>query len=586
MAKLKLRRQLLGPYLLLVLAAFFAVSGYASYRMRQTHLERTIDDLRIHALLLRSQLPVAVSADSVYNLIRPLAAATGLRITVVAADGLAVTDSDAPERAEDLSFLPEIREALAGRTGIAQRFSSISRTDMLFVAVPHLERLAVRGAVRVAMPMVRAAPGMLAFDYRIAVAALVFALIAFVLTFLLAQRLSRSIEAMQQGAGRFAGGEFTQKLAIPATLELGNLAESLNDMAEQLDEKIRTITRQRNEQDAILASLREGVLALNHREQILFINRAAEGMLGVDSGRAQGRLLQEAVRISELQHFTAALLRRAGDAEAEIAVAGDDGPVLRATGTKLCDADGRRVGALIVLNDITRLRRLETLRRDFVANVSHELKTPITAIKGSVETLSEGAWHDAVAAQGFLERIARNTERLNAIIDDLLLLSRIERDDEQGLTGMQDVRLQSVAAAAAAQCAARAEAKAIALNITGDDDPAVRGNPVLLEQALINLLDNAITYSEQGRTVEISFGRTEGEAVVRVRDYGCGIAAIHLPRLFERFYRVDPARGRAQGGTGLGLSIVKHIVQSHGGRITVDSKAGKGSTFSIYLPLA
>jgi two-component system phosphate regulon sensor histidine kinase PhoR len=239
-----------------------------------------------------------------------------------------------------------------------------------------------------------------------------------------------------------------------------------------------------------------------------------------------------------------------------------------------------------VLNDITRLRRLEKVRRDFVANVSHELKTPITSIRGAVETMGEGALESPESAERFLEMIARQADRLNVIIEDLLMLSRLEGEEEGREIELEKASIAPVLRAAMRSCESKAAYKSVTLEATCDEDIAARIDAALLEIAVVNLMDNAIKYSESGSKVLVSCEMSGGEIDIRVRDEGSGIAAKHLPRLFERFYRVDKARSRKLGGTGLGLAIVKHIAQVHGGSVSVESTPGEGSTFTIHLPLA
>jgi len=239
---------------------------------------------------------------------------------------------------------------------------------------------------------------------------------------------------------------------------------------------------------------------------------------------------------------------------------------------------------VIVLNDVTRLQRLEAVRRDFVANVSHELKTPITSIKGFIETLRDGAIRKPGDAEKFLEIVAKQADRMDSIIEDLLLLSRVERDVREEMVVLENAPVRAVILEAVQVCEPKAHDKDIRIAVNCPEGITARINAALLEQAIINLVDNAVKYSEPGCPVSIDAEELSNEVVVRVADKGCGIEAEHLPRIFERFYRVDKARSRKLGGTGLGLSIVKHIVQAHGGTITVESTLGAGSTFSIHLP--
>ena len=257
--------------------------------------------------------------------------------------------------------------------------------------------------------------------------------------------------------------------------------------------------------------------------------------------------------------------------------------ILNVRSTPLQGAGSETFGSLIVFNDVTQLRRLEDMRRDFVANVSHELKTPLTAIKGFVETLHQGQ-ADPEEARRFLGIIAKHVDRLNVIIEDLLMLSRIEDEAERAEIKRETVRLHDVFANAVQICRPAAEAKRIRIRVAGDETLTASVDPVLLEQAVVNLLDNAVKYSDPEREVEISGRAADREIRIRVQDQGVGIERRHLPRLFERFYRVDKARSRAVGGTGLGLAIVKHIAQAHGGHVSVESTVGEGSRFTIHLP--
>ena len=259
---------------------------------------------------------------------------------------------------------------------------------------------------------------------------------------------------------------------------------------------------------------------------------------------------------------------------------------LHAHGTALHDARGQKIGVLIVLHDVTRLRHLENVRRDFVANVSHELRTPITSIKGFVETLLDDGLDDQANAMRFLGIVLRQVNRLDAIINDLLLLSRIERGNEDQRIETDAEPLVQVLQVAQETCEKKAQDKSIQIAVDCPCDLVAKINAPLLEQAVINLIDNAIKYSEAGATVRVTAAREQSSAVIRVIDNGCGIAANHLPRLFERFYRVDKARSRELGGTGLGLAIVKHIMTAHQGSVQVESAVGRGSTFTLRFPLS
>jgi two-component system phosphate regulon sensor histidine kinase PhoR len=327
----------------------------------------------------------------------------------------------------------------------------------------------------------------------------------------------------------------------------------------------------------------EGVVAFDHSGRVINVNRTAQTILAHPQDM-RGRGFREVVRVPELQQFIDGILNNGATVTDEIAIHDRANRHFQVLGTALKDSEGNRIGALIVLNDITRIHHLESVRRDFVANVSHEIKTPLTAIKGSVEALLDGAMKDKDDLARFLVIINKHTDRLCAIIEDILSLSRIEQTAEGGDIPLADGGIESVIDTAIDFSRERAEEKKIKLRKACAPGLHARINGPLLEQAVMNLIDNAIQYSGEKKSVDVEAEATAAGVVIRVCDKGCGIPAENLPRLFERFYRVDKARSRKLGGTGLGLAIVKHIVQVHKGRVEVQSVVGEGSVFTIILP--
>jgi two-component system phosphate regulon sensor histidine kinase PhoR len=406
----------------------------------------------------------------------------------------------------------------------------------------------------------------------------------------LARRAARPVRELSNAARRLAAGQFDVSLPVAEAAELSDLATAIAGLREQLVERGLTIGRQGTQQEAVLGSMIEGVLAIDARQRIVSINHGAAELLGLDPGKSLRRPLQEVVRNPDLRRFALLAIDCREPVEDDLVIRGARDRTIRLRGTALRDVSGEG-GAVIVLNDVTDIQRLENMRRDFVANVSHELKTPIASIKGFVETLLDGAADDPADSRRFLEIVARQAERLEAIIEDLLALSRIEQSEGAGNLPLERVHVLAVLSAAVADCRPRARDRGVVVDVACDGMLEADVNPALLEQAVINLVDNAVKYSDSGDTIWVSaveeLAAADGPAVrIVVRDEGCGIAAEHLPRLFERFYRVDMARSRKLGGTGLGLSIVKHIVQAHGGSVAVESTPGTGSTFTIDLPAA
>jgi len=357
----------------------------------------------------------------------------------------------------------------------------------------------------------------------------------------------------------------------------------MNEMAIQLSDRIDTITEQKNESEAILASMIEGVLAIDATGHLVSMNNAAANLLDVDAEKVQSRNIEEIFRNPDVQKFITDTLAGKGPSETDVFMQADGGRYFHVNGAKLASKTSA-AGAVIVLNDMTRMRRLEEVRRDFVANVSHELKTPITSIKGFVETLLEGAIKEPAQAKRFLQIIAKHSDRLNAIIEDLLSLSRLEIDTQQRSINFEPEKISTVIESAVEFAQVKAQQKQINLDVDCAPDLAAPINAPLMEQAILNLIDNAVKYSDTDSTVSVTVDSDNDNISISVSDTGCGIEKKHLARIFERFYVVDKGRSRKLGGTGLGLAIVKHISNVHGGYVAADSTAGEGSTFTIVLP--
>jgi two-component system phosphate regulon sensor histidine kinase PhoR len=476
---------------------------------------------------------------------------------------------------------PEFQKAIMGKTGTARRLSPTLHYTMVYIAVPIKQDSHLAGVLRtaVAATALDAAPEII---YRhIFIGAFLIMLFAAIASLLAVRWISSPLKRMKEAATRFADGDFKSHVPIPDTEEFASLADTLNRMAQQLDTHVRTITQKSSEQQAILSSMKEGVIAIDNADRLLILNPMAERLLGIDLASIKGKTIQEAIRNIDLQKFFEKTNISPAPVTDEIVFR--PGTLMQAMGTPLLDASGKKIGVLVVLNDITQTRNLENMRKEFVANVSHELKTPITSIKGFVETLREGAVKDPEKAGDFLEIVSRQAERLDAIIDDLLALSRIEQKAESREIEMKAGKIKDVLLAATVSLQSKAKEQEVKITLECGEDISVHMNAPLMEQAITNLIDNAIKYSPGGN-VTIKAMQMDHEVWIRVIDTGVGIEPEHIPRLFERFYRVDKARSRKMGGTGLGLAIVKHIVQAHNGRIEVQSKPGSGSTFSIIIP--
>jgi len=580
--------QVFPPLLLVAGVSVAAASWYAADYLRRFTLEQKGADLEAAARLAESALATAAQREpaALQVTCRDLGRKTGLRLTLVLPSGKVLCDSaEDPAGMENHADRPEVREALSGRTGRAMRFSFTLGKPALYVAVPLRQAGAIAGVVRLSVPVSSVDEALRTIRAHLLGAAVVIILFGAAASYLISRRIVRPIEDLREGADRFAQGDFGARLPVPRVVEIAALAASMNEMARQLSSRIATIQEQRNTLEAVLEGMAEGVVAVDAAKRILLLNRAAADVLGIDPTAAPGSNVQGLPHNLALQAFILRSLGAAEPVEEEIA-AGERGALLiRARGAPLHDGAGRKIGALIVLNDITQLHRLERVRRDFVANVSHELKTPVTSIAGFVETLLDGALDDRATAERFLEIIRRQAERLNAIVTDLLSLARLEQETGSDRSDLEESRLCNLLSEAIDATRDRAAKKAVLLELECPHDRVFPAQALLLSQAVVNLIDNAVTYSEPGSRVLVR-GAVSAEALsIQVVDQGIGIPREHLPRLFERFYRVDKSRSRRLGGTGLGLAIVKHVAQVHGGTVSVESEPGKGSTFTITIPL-
>ena len=586
MAKRRLLWQIFPAYTLIIIIAILVATWYSSTQLRKSYLQQNATDLKARATLFREYYSTEASSEQVDVICNRLGKLSDTRFTVIMPDGTVIGDTTkSPDKMDNHGNRPEIISALKGEVGMEVRYSASLRQNMMYLAIPITEDGSIKGVVRASISITSIEEALHTINKRILLSGFIILVISVIVSLIISRRISKPIEELTLGAMRYAEGKLDKRIPVADSKEISVLAEATNKMAEQLNERIASVSKERNEKEAVLSSMIEGVIAIDKEKKVIHLNHAAARFLNAQPDKVHGRFILEIVRNSELENFICAALEKEDYHEEEFQLREENKTLLlQARSTSLCDQQNNRVGALIVLNDITHLRRLENARRDFVANVSHELRTPVTSVKGFLETLLDGALEDKDDTKRFIEIALRHTDRLNAIIDDLLELSRIERDEEDHDIELENAELRAVIMAAVQTCSTKAGEKNIELDTNCPDELETDINSQLMEAAIANLIDNAIKYSEQNSRIIIEAVKKKSEIHISVTDSGCGISKEHMQRIFERFYRVDKARSSKLGGTGLGLALVKHIVQAHHGAVEVQSEFGKGSTFTISLP--
>ena len=592
---MRLHWKLMLTYILLIIAVMAFVHVYLERAMRNfliSHMGDTLErEVRLAANIWERSMPSDSSFKAADALADDLGRELALRATFINGSGKVLGDSkvglDSIPFMENHGNRSEVLQAREAHFGRRLRYSATLKQEMLYVARLISRSGGGSSVMRLAMPL-REVEDLLGKVKNVLWIASGLGLgLALLLVYGASRMASRPIVQMTRGARQVAAGEVGEKIEIPisSTRELADLGTALQKMYRQTQERIGQITTEKVRLEAILDSITEGILVTGKDGRAVLVNHALLKIFSHEAP-AGGFPPVELIRNEKISEAIVQVTKGATALSHEITLRGipernldvQIAPVLQG---------GECIGAVAVFYEITALRRLERMRKDFVANVSHELRTPLTAIKGYAETLADGALKDHVAAERFVQIMAAHADRLTRLLDDLLDLSHLESEKlEVELKVWNLLRLVEAGTNSVSQIA---QQKNISLRVDVPEDLEVNCDPELIEQALVNLIDNALKYTPEGGAVDIRARPHIGDGVasslaLEIKDTGIGIPHADLGRIFERFYRVDKGRSRAQGGTGLGLSIVRHIIEAHGEQVFVESELGKGSTFGFTLP--
>jgi len=576
-------------YIFIILVCFGFIAFFLDKNLEENSLHDIKASLINQAYLIANQISsenlIKENISYLDSLVKMLSPRIKCRMTIINNQGRVLADSQKSLKEisgmESHTNRPEIKLALSGKIGEGIHYSATLKIDMLYVALPIQDKDEIVGAVRLALPLSHVQKILFAIR-RTVFLSLFFALgLAFVLGSVLTSGIIRPVNKIIHASRRFAAGDFSHKIFLGSKDEMGELAATLNKMAQNLEDKIKETEIKNQQLVAILESMAEAIIVVDKTSRIVSVNPTTEKIFNIFKQEAEGKIFLEVIRNNDIAQIIHNVLTNGKFQSSELSLVWPVQKIFQIDASPIFEKDTVS-GCLLVIHDITEIRRLETMRRDFVANVSHELKTPLTSIKGFVETLLEGAWEDKANSRHFLQIIQDHANRLDALVNDLLDLSYLESQEVS--LEKEEVNFKKLVDDVLSGFKSQLKKRSISAKNDLSSDLSLRVNKDKIAQVFTNLLDNAIKFNQEKGSIKIYRQDSENKIKVNVEDSGIGIPAKDIPRIFERFYRVDKARSRELGGTGLGLSIVKHIVELHGGTVGVESTEGLGSKFWFTLP--
>lgn len=576
-------RRILISYLLITPLLLLSLELYLSSSIKNSFISNLRENLIIQARLIADQIPSSFT-HNLDDFCKSIKEKSGARVTIIDSSGRVLGDSEEPsEKMENHSHRPEIQDAAVSDAGSSIRYSKTLRKDLFYLAIS-INSDPDKGFLRLSMPLNDVQKAMNAIRTRIIVASLAVTFIAILFGLIQSRRVTKSIEDLTGFSKEVAAGHFKKRLFLKEKDELGELGRNIGNMAQELSARLIQTEEEKGKVEAILRNMSDGLILTDTKGTILLINEAVRNLFSIQSD-IKGKTLTEALRNADLIELIESVVEKKENVSREIEITGPGDLYILATATPFYSPkpENELSGVVLLFHDITRLRKLEEIRKDFVANVSHEIKTPITAIKGFAETLIEGAINERDTALKFLGTIRNHSKRLNSLVNDLLTLSSIELGDI--LVTKKTINLNEIIDTVFATLQEKAQAKGLYLRkeVT-PENMEIDADGDRLIQILINLVDNGIKFTDTGGiTIKVKSeklqveGEEKGFIEISVADTGAGIPKKHLPRIGERFYRVNSARSRELGGTGLGLAIVKHLVKAHGWEMKIESTEGQGT---------
>ena len=569
-------------FAVLIVVCIGGLSAYLSHFFREDYVNNLKTQLTDQAWLVAdSAAPYFASGQpsETNDLAERVGRQISARVTIIDKDGRVVGDSEEdPATMDNHSDRPEVKQALAGGVGSSLRHSETLRYDMMYVAVPISTNDEVVGVARVSIPLSRIGASMGHINMVIIVGSLVAAALAILLAFQITRITVEPVKKLTRISKKMSEGDLDQEIVVTSMDEVGQLARAFNRMASQLKQMMALITAERDRMAVIFAHMDDAIFVIDGDSRVTMLNRAAEKIFQISKDMALGHTFIEVVRDYELD----ALLQRCLTTREQQTGLVKVRPRKQFLGAIVTPFQGEP-GCLVLVQDLTELRKLETIRRDFIANLSHELRTPITSLKALTETLRDGAIEQPSVAKDFLDKMNAEVDRLAQMVQEMGDLSRIESGE--ALLQRRSVNIADIVVRAVERLKAQSERAELRLETQiASGLPRVSADEGRVEQVLLNLIHNAIKFTPPGGRIDVKARVDGNNLLVSVSDTGVGISPDDLPRVFERFYKAD--RARAGGGTGLGLAIAKHIVEAHGGRIWAESVEGKGTTFSFTLPPA